>query len=298
MKHNVTLNDISLFITIVEEGSFTKAAAILNCSRSLLSKQLNQLEANLGVSLLSRTTRAQRLTSAGKEFYTQCKGSLQTIDHAILNTINSGNAMQGSININSVGGYIGEEIITTLVNDFLAVYPNISINLDFSSQRVDLIHDDFDLVFRMGKLEDSSLIARKLTNLTIDTLASPQYLKQHGRPSHPKELTLHQCITGSVQHWTFHHQDNNEEVDIPISGTFRCKSGRAMLNSAKQHRGIVRLPTIYCPHELKEQQLISVFEKWQIPATPFYLVYQRDPYQPERLKLFIQFIIDNFARYE
>ncbi|WP_019613805.1 LysR family transcriptional regulator [Psychromonas ossibalaenae] len=298
MEKEINLADIKTFVLIAQQGSFTKAAEILGCSRSHLSKQLNQLEAQLGVKLIARTTRSQRLTDLGKQFFDSCLTSLQGINQAVAAAVDNAQKLQGNININSVGGIIGEEIICSMINDFLKQYPDITINLDFSSQRVDLIEDEFDLVFRMGELQDSGLIARKLMDIPIDTLASPAYLQQHGYPEHPKALPDHQCITGSINHWHFFHKNDPQmQVEIPIKGAFRCKSGRAMLNSAKAGGGIIRLPRLYCTSEIDKQQLIPVFTDWEIPSTPFFLLYQQDKFQPARLRTFINFVVNNFADY-
>jgi len=299
MEKEINLADIKAFVLIAEQGSFTKAAETLSCSRSHLSRQLTNLEASLGVKLIARTTRAQRLTEQGKQFFDHCKISLDGIKQAVTITIDDAQNLKGHININSVGGFIGEEIITNLINDFIKLYPDISVNLDFSSQRVDLVVDEFDLVFRMGSLEDSVLIARKLMNIPIDTLASPAYLEKHGFLKHPRDLHHHQCITGSVDHWLFSQvSEPDHKVQIPIKGSFRCKNGRAMLNSALAGNGIIRLPTIYCPEEIHSRKLISVFEDWTIPSTPFFLLYQQDKYQPARIQAFIQFGLEYFRNNE
>ena len=159
MKKQINLADIRTFVVLAEAGSFTKAAEQLLCSRSFISKQLAQLEGDLGVSLLIRTTRSQHLTEQGTAFYQRCKQSLAGIDFAIDRVKESAEALSGEIKINSVGGIIGEELIAPLVNQFMALYPGVSIELDFDSRRVDLIGGEFDFVFRMGALQDSSLIA-------------------------------------------------------------------------------------------------------------------------------------------
>ena len=118
MSAPLNLNDINAFIIISQQGSFTKAAQVIGCSRSQLSKQLNNLEKDLGVCLISRSTRQQQLTESGQVFFDQCLSALQNIEQAMLTTVEGNNRLQGRININSVGGVIGEEIISVLVNDF------------------------------------------------------------------------------------------------------------------------------------------------------------------------------------
>jgi len=298
MNTDINITDIRAFVLIVKAGSFTAAAEQLLCSRSHLSKQLSQLESSLGLKLIIRTTRTQRLTEQGKLFFEQCSHSFDGIDYAIEQVINDANTVKGLININCVGGYIGEDIIAPLVNGFINECPNVRVNLDFSSRRVDLIAGEFDIVFRMGQLEDSNLIAQKLMDIEICTLASPSYLQEHGQLSHPKELKNHQCITGSLNNWSFNNvKSANANANVVVDGAFSCKNGRAMINSALAGNGIVRLPYFYCHKEIANGSLIPVFNDWTVAKSPFYLVYVQDKFQPTRLKTFIEFVRSNISQY-
>lgn len=300
LNKEINLPDIQAFVVIAQQGSFTKAAEILGCSRSYLSRQLNQLEAQLGVSLIIRTTRAQKLTYQGEAFYEQCQQSLNKIESAVGRALESANALSGPLNINCVGGYIGETLIVDLINGFLSRYPDIEITLDFDSRRVDLISGEFDFVFRMGSLEDSGLIARKLIDIDIVTLASPRYFKEKGKPSHPRELKQHQCITGSVKHWRFvstyliGEQGEPLTEDVHVKGAFSCKNGHAMINNAKAGLGIVRVPAMYCQAEIEKGELVPLFQDWQAASVAFNLIYLQDSYQSQKLKAFKDYVIGYF----
>ncbi|MCF2856859.1 LysR family transcriptional regulator [Pseudoalteromonas sp. SMS1] len=297
MRKAVNYADINSFLVLVEEGSFTNAAEKLQCSRSQVSKQLSQLEANLGVSLLVRTTRTQHLTSSGQVFYAQCKRAFVGIDKAIDNTIEATSRLSGEIKINCVGGFIGENIVGPLVADFMQQHPEVTVNLDFSSRRVDLIAGEFDFVFRMGELTDSALIARKLMDLTIGTYASPEYIELYGKPEHPKNLITHKCITGSMKTWAFTNTQALETQEVNIKGDLTCKNGRVMLYSAIRGNGIIRIPEIYCSTEIKEGKLLPVFEHWQPRPSPLYLVYLQDKRPPSRVTAFKEFVLNNFVHY-
>ncbi|GGP72124.1 LysR family transcriptional regulator [Shewanella algicola] len=297
MKKPVNLSDIKTFVVLAEQGSFTKAGEKLQCSRSHISKQLAQLEANLGVSLLIRTTRTQHLTPQGEVFFERCKSSLNGISHAIDSVLESANVLSGHIKINCVGGMIAENIIASLVSDFMSEHPDISIDLDFSSHRVDLISGEFDFVFRMGKLADSSLIARKLTDLKVGIYASPEYLSHYGTPVNPKELTAHKCINGSVKNWLFINNKTSETLDVFIEGNLTCKNGRIMISSAIAGNGIIRVPSLYCKDEVEKGLLIPLFDEWYIDSTPFYLVYTQEKHKPMRLKIFKDYVVANFSKY-
>ena len=293
----MSLSDIRTFVVLAEQGSFTKAAEALACSRSHISKQLAQLESSLGVSLLIRTTRTQHLTPQGEAFYERCKQSLNGISHAIERVLESADSLSGNIRINCVGGYIAEEIIASLISDFMVLHPDINIELDFSSRRVDLVSGEFDFVFRMGELADSSLIARKLTDIKINTYVSPKYLVKHGKPNDPKDLVRHRCIAGSLKNWTFINSDNNIKVEVMVAGNLTCKNGRVMVSSAISGNGIIRVPELYCKTELEQGLLVPVFDHWQVEPTPFYLVYVQDKHQPLRLKAFKDYVVENFSKY-
>jgi len=306
MQSSSCLADIRAFVTIAEQGSFTKAADVLQSSRAHVSRQLSQLEKQLGVQLIIRTTRAQRLTTVGEQFFQQCLASLQTIDQAVVVAKDDTKQLQGRICINSVGGVIGEDILTKIISEFNLLYPYIEVELDFSSPRVDLIAGTFDLVVRMGKLEDSGLVARKLTDIKVQVLASPGYLNQHPPLTHPKDLAQHNCLTGSIKRWSFHKKaghDNHtaiNETEINVKGSFTCKSGRALINAAKNGNGIVRLPELYCQSEISSYALkpaitsLTNDEQWHSPDVPLFLLYHRNRYQPARLKVLIDFICQHF----
>jgi len=304
MQNSPSLADIRAFVTIAEQGSFTKAADVLQSSRAHVSRQLAQLEQKMGIQLIIRTTRAQRLTPIGEQFFEQCLGSLKTIDQAVIAAKDDTEKLQGNISINCVGGVIGEEILTDIISAFNKQYPDITIELDFSSPRVDLIAEAFDLVVRMGRLEDSGLVARKLTDIKVQVLASPDYLTQHQQIQHPKDLEQHNCLTGSIKRWRFHQKSiahNNaltHELEVNVAGNFNCKNGRALINAAKKGNGIVRLPELYCEDEIKNNLLVPVLNayeaQWHSPDVPLFLLYHRNRYQPTRLKLLIDFICDRF----
>ncbi|MGD8171742.1 LysR family transcriptional regulator [Vibrio sp. TRT 21S02] len=296
MLNQVNLSDIRSFVFIAQLGNFTKAAEALSVSRSHVSRQISSLEAQMGVTLLIRTTRTLKLTEAGKAFYQQCEQALHSIDQALLAAVDDIEAIRGEIRINCVGGYLGEELIAQIATDFMELHPDVSIFLDFSSHRIDLIEDDFDIAFRMGKLEDAGFVARKIMDVQISTLASPTYLKQQGRPTHPRDLTQHHCLTGSVTRWSFVSNDNGEKVDVPIKGRLQCKNGRVLVKGALTNNGIIRVPTIYCTEEMAQGQLEEVFTQWHIPHVEFSAIYHKDRYQPKRLRAFIDFAKAQFDK--
>lgn len=298
MNNNISLPDLRAFVTIAEHGSFTKAAEQLGSSRAHLSRQLNQLEKQLGVQLMTRTTRSQQLSHAGKQLFERCQQALNSIDQAILDTQDESQQLTGKVRLNCVGGIIGEEIVAPLLARFAQSYHDIELELDFSSQRVDLIKDQFDLVIRMGVLPDSGLIARPLGTVDIDLLASPDYLLRAPQLNTPEDLKQHNCLTGTIKRWQLQDiDDSDNSVELTVQGNFSCSNGRSLLHAALAGNGIVRLPRLYCQKEINDGRLQQVFSHWQPASVPLYLLYHKNPFQPERLQVLIDFIRQHFKQH-
>lgn len=297
MLNKVNLADIRSFVLIAQLGNFTKAAEALSVSRSHVSRQISGLEAQMGVTLLTRTTRTLRLTHAGERFYQECEKALHDIDQALIAAVDDTQEVRGLIRVNCVGGYIGEDIIAKYVNEFMLEYPNITVDLDFSSPRIDLIEDQFDVAIRMGELEDAGFVARKLMMIDMVTLASPKYLKTYGEPVTPKELAKHRTLTGSVTRWSYRNVANSKEhSDVIVKGNLRCKNGRALVMGALHGNGIIRVPLSYCDEEVEQGQLVKVMPEWEIPSVPLSAIFHRDRYQPKRLRTFIDFVKTKFEQ--
>lgn len=297
MLEQLNLSDIQAFVKIARLGSFSKAAEALEVSRSHVSRQLSQLEKKLAVTLIIRTTRSQQLTDAGKALLVECESALNRIDQALQHTIAGNSDMQGLIRINSIGGYIGERIISPLVAEFMLKYPDIHIELDFSSHRVDLLLDQFDIVFRMGSIPDGLFIAKPLGEISMVTAASPDYLAKHGTLEHPQILAdeSHRCIVGSVTTWFYQHARSSEMLEVNVHPALTCKNGHVMVQSAKAGLGIIRVPALYCQDEIDAGNLLPIFTDWTIPSVPFSLLYHQDKYRPQRLQVMIDFIKEQRA---
>lgn len=296
LQAQINLADIRSFVLIAQLGNFTKAAEALGISKSHISRQVSSLERQMGVTLLLRTTRTLKLTEAGKSLFAQCETALDRIDQAVLAVVDDVEDVRGEIRINCVGGHLGEDVIADLVSQFLSAFPQVNIDLDFSSHRVDLISDEFDIAFRMGKLADSNFIARKLIDIKMGTYASPFYLEKHGELVHPQDLDKHICVTGTVTRWSFQHRETKQSVDYNVRGQLRCKNGRVMLKAALAGNGIIRVPTLYCHQEINDGLLAEVLRDWEVPSIEFSALYHRDRYQPKRIRTFIDFTTQYFRQ--
>lgn len=293
MLNQLNLGDIRSFVLIARHGSFAKAAEVQQVSTSHVSRQLNHLEKTLGVTLMNRTTRVQQLTEAGKNLLIECEAALNRIDQAAQETMNDNNRLRGHIRINCVGGYLGESVVAPLIGEFLRQHPNITADLDFSSHRVDLLADRFDVVFRMGAIPDGDFIAKNLGTIEILTLASPDYLRQHGTPQRPQDLAddSHRCIVGSVTTWGYQRiKPPQRTAEIQVNPLLTCKNGQVMVQSALAGLGIIRVPAVYCQTAIDSGKLLSILSDWQAPPVVFSLLYHRDKFRPQRIRALIDFI--------
>ncbi|OUS26463.1 hypothetical protein A9Q99_18175 [Gammaproteobacteria bacterium 45_16_T64] len=298
MIDHISLHDIRAFVAIAEHQSFTQAAEQLGSSRARLSRQLSQLEEQLGIQLLIRTTRSMRLTDAGGLLFEQCKTSLDNMAFALSQLQESRTELSGQIRMNSLGGVLGERYLTRAISEFCLLHPKITINLDFSSVKVDLIEEQFDLVLRAGFLEDSGLIARPLMKMDIATLASPTYLKTHGTPTHPKDLTAHNCAVGSISTWRYRRYIDGEKIreDIKVKGNFSCRNGKALVEAASSGLGIIRMPYLSLDNELSTGKLTTLFKDWDTVSTPINLLYTQSDYRPARIQALIEFLSPWFIK--
>ncbi len=297
MLNQVNLADVRSFVLIAELGNFTKAAEVLGVSRSHVSRQLSGLEKQMGVTLINRTTRTLKLTQAGVDLFESCQGALAHIDQALIAAVDDVQEVRGEIRVNCVGGYLGEALIAGMISRFMGQYPQTRVKLSFSSHRVDLISDEFDLAFRMGELEDAGFIGRHLMDIEMVTLASPNYIHTAPELNEPKQLSAHHCLTGSVKHWHYQRKDNSElKQDVRVNGRFDCANGRALVTSALAGNGIIRVPLIYCEEMVNQGKLVPLLPDWHIPKVPFYAIYHKDKYQPQRLRKFIEFIVQEFNK--
>ena len=190
---------ITEFVAVVEQRSFTLAAKKLGISTAKVSRQVNLIETRLASKLLNRTTRVVTPTDVGQQFYHQCRHILDQLEDAERFVSDQQLAPSGKLMVTAPVTY-GERIIAPVINDFLAEHPRIEVRLNLTNQVLDLVQDNYDLAIRLGHLESSSLIARRLGYRTLYTCASPEYFAEHGMPETVTDLNQHQCIAGTSAH--------------------------------------------------------------------------------------------------
>lgn len=286
--------EILAFLAVVKTGSFTRAAEQTKTSKSRVSQQISGLEKTLGITLLHRSTRKIRLTEAGDSYYSECSRAAAILEQAKKNIKEEQDQVTGLIRLNSVGGLFSEQMLTPAVIAFMQQYPEIKIQLDFSSAQVDVIAENVDLVFRMGELVDSSLIARKLMDIKTDLVASPAFIKKQGKPDQPQQLAQFNCLCGSIRKWHFQHKSSQKIQDVTVTGSLTSANGHILCMAAIEGLGIARLNELYTRQHVQNGQLISVFEQWQIPSLPVSLIYPKVRYKTKRIQVFVDFLVTWF----
>lgn len=287
---------IPVFVTVIETGGFSPAARLLGISKSAVSKRVTQLEEQLGVKLIHRTTRQLSLTEAGEHFYQHARIAHEAAKNAQDAVTQLQGEPQGRLRINSPMSF-GRLHLAPLIPVFLKRYPKITIDMVMDDKVLDLIGEGFDIAIRSGELPSSSLIARKLAPLNSVLCASPDYLKTHGKPEQLEHLKDHNCLifthSNDVKEWTFMKNGTTQAIDI--KGNYQVNNSEALREALLQGAGIGRLPTFIAGPDIKAGRLIPLFEEYQMPAKTIYAVFPERQYLPAKVRAFIDFAIEYFG---
>ncbi|WP_137898636.1 LysR family transcriptional regulator [Sphingomonas sp. 2SG] len=284
----------AIFAKVAERGSFAGAAEALGLANPTVSKAIARLEARLGVALLSRTSRRLSLTEAGRAALTRAGRILQEGEALEDEAAEQSDVARGLVRISAPLSF-GTAYVGATLPDFLAAYPEITLDFALSDRRVDLVAEGFDLALRIAALEDSSLLARRLCTVRILLVAAPAYLDAHGRPSHPAQLKDHCALayTGESSRgvWRFGHPQFGEEtVEPPV----RVWTDNAdMLNPALlAGQGLALQPEFLVWREIREGRLEVAMPEWSVAPLGLHLITPPSPLRPRRVTV----LIDHLAR--
>ena len=293
---NTSANDMLLFATIVEHRSFTAAARHLNVSRSLISKRIDRLEATLGVRLLQRTTRRLSLTEAGGGFARHCAELAATVEAAENELRNVAAKPSGLVKV-TLPTFLGRDPLASALPKLLTQHPDLHVQLDLRDHMVDLVSEGFDLGIRVGTLQPSSLIARKLVNLEIGTFAAPEYIARHGMPSTPSDLADHNCLVFSPlrrgrQIWRYGTRQG--EIEVPVRGNIESNHANLLIEAARCGLGILYAPTFLVRDALKEGAMRQLLKPYSLKDRGIFAVYTHRKLPP-KTRVFIDFVGDVLA---
>ncbi|MBA5761022.1 LysR family transcriptional regulator [Vibrio sp. 404] len=283
---------VSEFVAVAETNSFTGAAKKLHTSVAQISRRVAALEERLAVKLLNRTTRKVTLTEAGLVYFEQCKLLVEGLELAELAVTQLQAVPKGKIKITAPVTY-GEIHVAPLLNEFLLLYPQIDLELDLTNQTVDLIEAGYDVAIRLGRLRDSSLVAKRLASRQLYVCASPDYIVKYGAPHSLSELSHHQCLVSSMAHWRFRHKKS--EKSVRVSGRIQCNSGFALLDAAKRGLGLIQLPDYYVQTALDNGELVEVLKEFRDEREGIWALYPQNRNLSPKVRLLIDYLAEQMA---
>jgi len=286
---------LEAFARVAETGSFSAAARALNLSKSLISRQVSALEAELGARLMSRTTRSLTLTEAGRGYYEQVARILAQMEEADLSVSQLQATPRGKLRVNAPMSFSLLRLAPVLP-DFLALYPEIDVAMN--DRRVDLMEEGFDLAIRIGRLADSSLVARKLGPMQRMVCASPAYFAERGLPKVPADLRTHDCLCYSnadtVDEWRFSEPDGRP-ITVEVKGRVRANNGDLLRLAALRGLGLVDLPSFLLGADIEAGTLVPVLQDYIRQDGGVYAVYPHALYLPPKIRVFIDFLAERWG---
>jgi DNA-binding transcriptional LysR family regulator len=291
------LDAFDSFARVAETGSFSAAARALNISKSLVSRQVSWLEAELGARLIARTTRSLTLTEAGRNYYDQVVRILTQIEEADLSVSQLQATPRGRLRVSAPMSFSVQRLAPVLP-EFLELYPQIEVDVVLNDRRVDLLADGFDLAIRIGRLADSSLIARKLCGMKRYVCGSPDYLERRGTPKTPADLKRHDCLCYSnadfLTEWRFTEPDGRP-LAVEVKGRLHANNGDLLRAAALRGLGLVELPEFLVGRDVESCALVPVLEPYIRQEGGVYAVYPHARYLPPKIRVFIDFLAERWG---
>lgn len=287
---------LQVFAAIVEEGSVTRAASRLGSAKSHVSSQLARLESDLGTRLLNRTTRRISLTQAGAAFFERVQAILAGIEEAEQEVTQLAAEPRGILRLGAPMSF-GTRYLGDAVAGFMERHPSVSVEMTLTDRRVDVIEERLDVVVRIGALDDSSLVARRLCETRMRLVASPAYLAQSGRPRTPAELRGHDFLVydhgPERTRWRF--EGPGGETSIELTGRLRANNGDVLVAAARAGRGIARLPDFLCADAIDRGELESLCEEWAESSLGVWALYPPTRFPSAKVRAFVDDLVGYFA---
>ena len=288
------LSNVSVLAAVVEGGSFARAAEVLGLTPSGVSRAIARLEARIGVRLFDRTTRSLHLTDEGRLLYANINPLVLGIEDAVTRTAGSAGSVRGRLRVNT-DAFTSRLLLSPHIGRFLDLYAELSLELIARDQLGDLVAEGFDIAVRFGEPPSSSLVARKLLDTRIVTVATPSYLKRHGRPAKPADLANHVCIqvrsplTGQPFPWEF--QRGRRVIEVPTSGRLLLTDVGTILGTCLSGVGVAQIKALGIQELLDDGKLIDLFPDWPDERFPLYALYPSRHLPAAKVRAFIDFVM-------
>jgi DNA-binding transcriptional LysR family regulator len=289
------LSGVTVLMAIVEAGTIARAAEALGLSPSAVSRALSRLEQRVGARLLARTTRSLMLTDEGRRFYQQVGPHLTGIEEAAIEASGSTNRVRGRLRVN-IDPYFSRIVVSGHLAAFLARYPDVSAELIMRDSVGDLVADGFDLALRFGEPPAGSFVARKLIETRVLTVASPAYIKAHGRPRHPKDIETRDCIdfydAANARAYEWEVRRKNEVLPLRVKGRLLVSDSGTLIGACEAGAGIAQILELGCAQLLESGRLVELFPEWSDERFPLYAIYPSRLHRAAKVRAFIEFCLE------
>ncbi|HUP29414.1 MAG TPA: LysR substrate-binding domain-containing protein [Usitatibacter sp.] len=290
------LERMAIFASVVETKSFSGAARRLGMSKSMVSKQITQLEKSLGTRLLNRTTRAMSLTETGAVFYEHCSRIVQELELAKDAVGQFQEEPRGLLRLSASVAF-GTMHIAPALPDFLAAHPQVQIDMEIMDRFVDLADERFDMAIRIASDPGQNLVARRLAAVNRKVCATPEYFARHGVPGTPLDLESHNCLTYTYFNpqdpWRLKGPDG--DISVAASGNLRLNDDEALSEAVLKGLGIAVLPTFIIGEHLQAGRLQAVLADYVPPERHIYAVYLPNRHVSPKVRAFIDFLVARFS---
>jgi len=288
----VELSSLQAFVKVVQTGSFTRAADALQTQKAHLSRVVTQLEKELGVRLLERSTRSLSLTEIGREFYERAVGILASVDDAQRAVQNAQAEPRGTLKL-TCGAEFGMIAVSGWIAAYLQRHPDVRVDADFTSRVVDIVHEGFDLAIRVGPLPNSTLAARKLGELSYGLFASPHYLSARAAPMHPGELRAHDILAfaGGSHQASWSLEQAGHSVRIELQPRLKANNVFSVRDATVAGLGIAQLPWVVAAPVVASGQLQPVLPAWSLARVPVHAVFASARYLTPKVRAFIDLAV-------
>tara|TARA_Y100001960_G_C14776341_1_gene883391 strand:+ start:613 stop:1527 length:915 start_codon:yes stop_codon:yes gene_type:complete len=278
----------ALFSEVANQLSFSKAADHLGISRSYLSSQIQELEQELETSLLIRSTRSVRLTSAGEKILHKMQGVNAAILQLEKELEHTKNEVSGVLRI-TAPTIFSHRFLITICREFQTLHPQIEFDLDIGYTRADLTKSNFDLAIRATNNPPENMVAKKLMSYQHICCASPKYLAQAGQPSHPQQLTQHNCLSDPhLTRWSFF--DGKQPIEVTTDGDMFINDNLLLLEAAKQGKGVIKMPNYLVQPAIDSGDLVQILDDYFITESGIYLIYPPQLRSSTKLSAFTEFM--------
>jgi DNA-binding transcriptional LysR family regulator len=289
------LNSLVVFAHVVEANSFSEAARRLKTPISTVSRRIAELEEQLGVRLLERSTRRLRLTEVGAEVLAHAQQGALLSDAVAAIASNHGAVVSGKLKL-AAPPSISDSLLAPLIQAFQRLYPAVQVQVLVAERAVDAIEDGVDLIFRIGQLKDSAMVGKKLLSYRHQLLASPEYLKQCPPPRHPQELLQHRLLSFARwkprDRWIFEHGDGKEKETVYFEPYLSMNDYAGLAPAIVAGVGIGELPPVVLPHLSRERELVEVMPEWRFRTFDLWLLHPGRRHLARAVRAFLDLAVE------